>query len=99
VDGVGVIRNAGRHIEPALKDINALDDSLHFDKIMVIHHTDSGAIHFTNEDIRDSLRACMPTKHHHEINYMAFGAIDNLKQSVINDIAILRENHYTRRIR
>ncbi|TGO49756.1 hypothetical protein BCON_0201g00240 [Botryotinia convoluta] len=60
---------------------------------MVIHHTDSETTHFTNGDIRDSLRA----KHHHEINDMTFGAIDNLKQSVIDDIAILRENHYTRK--
>ncbi|KAI9648792.1 hypothetical protein NHQ30_003432 [Ciborinia camelliae] len=39
----------------------------------------------------------MPTEHYHEIDTMTFGAIDDLKQSVIDDIAILRGNPYIRR--
>ncbi|RAL68027.1 hypothetical protein DID88_008750 [Monilinia fructigena] len=94
-DGVGVIRNAGGHVAPALKDIIALDAFLRFDEIMIIHHTDCGTTHFTNEGIRNSLKARIPTKHR-EIENMTFGAINDLKQSVIDDIAILRENPYIR---
>ncbi|KAF7856939.1 hypothetical protein EAF04_009699 [Stromatinia cepivora] len=95
-DGVGVIRNVGGHIEPALKDIIALDAFIRIDEIMIIHHTDCGTTHFTNEGSRDSLKARMPTKHHHKIDNMTFGAVDDLKQSVIDDIAILREHPYIR---
>jgi len=96
-DGVLVSRNAGGHVEPALKDIIALDAFLRIDEIMVIHHTDCGTTHFKNKGIRDSLKARMPTKNHHEIDNMAFGAVDDLKQSVIDDIVTLRENPYIRK--
>ncbi|TGO77115.1 hypothetical protein BELL_0122g00110 [Botrytis elliptica] len=88
IHGVGVIRSAGGDIEPALKDIIALDAFQHFDE-------NSGTTHLTNKDIHDSLRACVPAKRHHEINDMMFGAIDKL-ESVIDDVAILRENLYAR---
>ncbi|TGO23203.1 hypothetical protein BPAE_0140g00090 [Botrytis paeoniae] len=56
-----------------------LDPRVLLGKFLGIQLEDRGTNHFTNEGIRDSLKARMPTKHHHEINDMTFGAIDQLE--------------------
>lgn len=43
---------------------------------------DCGTTHFTNEGIRNSLKARIPTKHH-EIENMTFGAIDEYESFVL----------------
>ncbi|OCL12161.1 carbonic anhydrase [Glonium stellatum] len=85
-----VFRNICGHITPVLKDIAAFDVFLGLSDIMVIHHTDCGATHFTDDFIRDGLKKRFPTNG--DIDSMSFGAITDLEQSVKDDLEILRKS-------
>ncbi|TVY90438.1 Uncharacterized protein LAWI1_G002966 [Lachnellula willkommii] len=94
-DGVLVMRNICGHIEPALNDILALDSFLSLKEIMIIHHTDCGAFHFTDSLIKDVLKKRLPG-HAGSIDDMAFGAFGDLEQSVRDDIAVLKASPLVR---
>ncbi|KAM3078612.1 hypothetical protein ACMFMG_006482 [Clarireedia jacksonii] len=90
------MRNAGGHASPALTDIVALDAFIRIDEIMIVHHTDCGTIHFKDNTIRDVLKARLSEDHHQGLDKMTFGAINDLKESVVDDINILRSSPFIR---
>ncbi|OCL02869.1 hypothetical protein AOQ84DRAFT_421415 [Glonium stellatum] len=87
-DAVLVMRNVCGHVEPILTGILALDYFVKFSDILIIHHTDCGASHFKEADIRAELKARAPG--HAEVDTMEFGAINDIEQSVRDDIRVLR---------
>ncbi|TVY65516.1 Carbon disulfide hydrolase [Lachnellula suecica] len=90
-DGVLVTRNICGHIAPALNDILALDAFLSIKEIMIVHHTDCGATHFTDDIVRETMKKRLPSSSHTEVdNIKTFGAIKDLEQSVRDDIALLK---------
>ncbi|KAH8806098.1 carbonic anhydrase [Xylogone sp. PMI_703] len=94
-DGIIIFRNAGGHVATELQAIVALDVELRVDDIMIIHHTDCGTSHFTNEQIREALKKDHPNNK--EIDTMEFGAITGLEQSVRDDLAILKSYPFIRK--
>ncbi|CAF9923100.1 MAG: hypothetical protein ALECFALPRED_002299 [Alectoria fallacina] len=83
-----IIRNMCGHAAPALNDILALDHLIGFTEIMVIHHTDCGALAFTDDQVRATLRKRRPDDE--EIESMSFGTIKDLEQSVRDDLAVIK---------
>ncbi|KAM0805785.1 carbonic anhydrase [Usnea florida] len=83
-----IMRNVCGHAAPALNDIIALDHFLGFTDIMVIHHTDCGSLHFTDEQVRETIRKRGPNDK--SVDAATFGAIKNLEQSVRDDLAVIR---------
>ncbi|KAH8670129.1 carbonic anhydrase [Tricladium varicosporioides] len=94
-EGVLVMRNIAGHVTPALNDILALDAFLPISEIMVIHHTDCGASHFTNDIIRQKMKERLPT--HREVDSIDFGGFKDLEQSVKDDLNILRSSPLVRK--
>lgn len=64
---------------------------------MIIHHTDCGSTHFTNEQVRGVLtqrdaRAAAEM----EVESVDFGAVSNLPNSIVRDIKFLKESKLVR---
>ncbi|KAH6662259.1 carbonic anhydrase [Halenospora varia] len=94
-EGVLVMRNIAGHVTPALNDILALDAFLTINEIMVVHHTDCGASHFTNDIIRQKMKERLPS--HKEVDGIDFGGFQDLEQSVKDDLNILRSSPLVRK--
>ncbi|RDW61495.1 carbonic anhydrase-6 [Coleophoma crateriformis] len=90
------VRNICGHAGPAIADIAALDAFMGIENVVVIHHTDCGALSFTEDMIKNRLKERLPEKGE-EIDGMVFGAINNLEQSVRDDLDILRASPYIRK--
>jgi carbonic anhydrase len=64
---------------------------------MVIHHTDCGSTHFTNEQVRGVLTQRDPqAAAEMKVESVDFGAVSNLPDSVIRDIKFLKESKLIR---
>ncbi|CZR67006.1 uncharacterized protein PAC_16905 [Phialocephala subalpina] len=92
-DQILVARNpAGRVVPAFLQEVMLFEAFLGLTSVVVIHHTDCGASHFKDDDIRKFHKDRLPD--HSEIDHMVFGAFDNLEQSVRDDIHILKTSPY-----
>ncbi|KAH8811226.1 carbonic anhydrase [Xylogone sp. PMI_703] len=93
-----VHRNGGGHARRALSDICALDVLLlgGLDEIAVIHHTDCGALRFTNEKVRKLMKDRLDCNHD-DIKDMDFGPIEDLEKSVRDDLIFLRQSPLIRK--
>lgn len=91
-----VLRNVAGYPEPSLKDILLVDSFLGLTDIMVGKHTDCGATHFHDEDIRARLRDRVPERRG-EIDGWEFGKIRNsLEEAVRKDLEFLRGSEFIR---
>ncbi|KAL4723084.1 hypothetical protein ACLX1H_010325 [Fusarium chlamydosporum] len=54
---VMVSRNAGGNIRFAVRDILLLDTRFIIDELVIVHHTDCGSLMFTDEWMRDTVKA------------------------------------------
>ncbi|EHL03210.1 hypothetical protein M7I_0723 [Glarea lozoyensis 74030] len=52
-----VVRNAGGRAEPAIRDICVLSTMTEITDVVVIHHSDCGMTHLTNDAIRSSMKS------------------------------------------
>lgn len=71
---VVVHRNAGGNIRHALRDITILDALFKLKEIAIIHHTDCGTLHFTEDGMKKSLTSWVGKAHWSEVDKMVFGA-------------------------
>lgn len=69
-----VIRTAGSNVKTALPSIIAIDQLVGLQEIMVINHTDCGALAFRDNAIRTTLKERAPDMSSH-IENMEFGQI------------------------
>lgn len=76
--------------------ILALDALVKFSEIMIVHHTDCGALQFTNEGVKGGLKARVP-QNGAEIESMEFGAITDVPTGLIDDLAYLKKSPYMRK--
>lgn len=83
----------GGQVKPLLNDIVALDNLLVFNQVMIIHHTDCGTTHFTNEQVRSVVLARDPGA---KVEGVDYGEISDLPGSVIRDVEFLRERKEVR---
>ncbi|TID22815.1 hypothetical protein E6O75_ATG01989 [Venturia nashicola] len=88
-----ILRNVGGQVKPLLNDILALDNLLVFNQVMIIHHTDCGTTHFTNEQVRGVVIARDPEV---EVEHVDYGEISDLPKSVITDVRFLKERKEVR---
>ncbi|KAG7404135.1 Uncharacterized protein Forpe1208_v015608 [Fusarium oxysporum f. sp. rapae] len=93
----GILRNVGGQVKPLLNDILALDNLITFKQVMVIHHTDCGSTHFTNEEVRSVLTQRDPrAAAEMEVESVDFGAVSDLPNSVVRDVKFLKESKLVR---
>ncbi|KAH7006804.1 carbonic anhydrase [Ilyonectria destructans] len=93
---VAVHRNAGGNIRDALRDINILDTLVKLKEILIIHHTDCGTLHVTEEQIRAHLKTYVDEDNWDDITKMNFGANTNIEESVRGDLEWFRANPLVR---
>ncbi|RAL03684.1 carbonic anhydrase [Aspergillus ibericus CBS 121593] len=79
---VVVHRNAGGNIRPAIRDIIILDTLVRLDEVIIVHHTDCGTLRFTDQQLRDALKARVDKTHWDEIDGMEFGESSDVIESV-----------------
>ncbi|KAH7304679.1 carbonic anhydrase [Stachybotrys elegans] len=93
----GILRNIGGQVKPLLNDILALDNLITFEQVMIIHHTDCGSTHFTNEQVRGVLTQRDPqAAAEMNVESVDFGAVSNLPDSVVRDVKFLKEHKLMR---
>ncbi|KAI9932463.1 hypothetical protein ASPWEDRAFT_177937 [Aspergillus wentii DTO 134E9] len=90
-----VVRVIGGRANRATVDILGLEALFGLDHIMIIHHTDCGLMHTTDEEIRTGLKPKFPG--HQNLEGMKFGEIKDLKQSVVDDMNFLRRSPLIRK--
>lgn len=72
-----VLRNAGSNVKAALPSLIAIDSVVGLQEIMIINHTDCGALGFRDDSIKSTLYGRAPSMEN-EINAMKFGEITGL---------------------
>ncbi|KAL7940492.1 carbonic anhydrase [Trichoderma barbatum] len=92
VNQILISRNPAGRVTPALQEVMLFDVLLGLKSVIVIHHTDCGASHFKDADIREIHKSRLPD--HSEIDNMVFGAFDNVEQSVRDDLHTLKTSPY-----
>ncbi|KAK9312239.1 carbonic anhydrase [Lipomyces starkeyi] len=91
---IPVVRVIGGRANRALTDIVGLDSFFGLSTVMIIHHTDCGLTHATNEKIRHILKQRLPEDP--TVDTLEFGEIKNLEISVLEDIQFLRNSPLVR---
>ncbi|KAI9150358.1 Carbonic anhydrase [Paramyrothecium foliicola] len=83
-----VVRNAGARAQPAIRDIVISQQLLGTREIVLIHHTDCGMLTFRDDDLRAKIRQDLGE----DADHLAFLPFADLKQSVVNDVEILKKS-------
>ncbi|KAH8596283.1 carbonic anhydrase [Bisporella sp. PMI_857] len=89
-----VLETVGGHVAPCINDIVTLDGFIGVREIMIIHHTDCGALVYKDETIREFANGYSPGS---VDETTSFGAIEDLEQSVRDDITILKSSAIIRK--
>jgi carbonic anhydrase len=71
---VGVQRNAGGNVRHAIRDILILDKLFTLKEVAIVHHTDCGTLQFTNEGMREGLKAGVSKEHWADLDKIELGA-------------------------
>ncbi|MCJ1244986.1 hypothetical protein MMC30_002187 [Trapelia coarctata] len=87
------VRNAGGRAEFAVRDLLVLDTLVGLKDVIVLHHTDCGLTHITDEELRKAVKGKVPRKES-EIDNMKFGEIANLEEAVQTDVKFLKSSPY-----
>lgn len=91
-----MVRNIGGRTVRAITDIVGLDAVFGIKQVMVVHHTDCGMTHGTDEGMRKVTKGRVPEKYHKEVDEWKFGEIKDLTQSVVEDMKILKDSPFVR---
>jgi carbonic anhydrase len=95
------IRNAGGHTQHIVHDILSLDNLLETRDIIVVHHTDCGLTHTTNERIREQLKGYVGESDKKVFDYEAFEfgcmTAETLPISVNEDVEFLKNHPWIRK--
>ncbi|KAF9520622.1 hypothetical protein BS47DRAFT_1335807 [Hydnum rufescens UP504] len=89
------VRNAGGRAAEAIRSIVVAQQLLTVKEIRVLHHTDCGLTKFRDDDLRAKLIADPPKPDvpiTAAVQSLSFLAFDDLKQSVLDDVAFLKEH-------
>jgi len=71
---VVVYRNAGGNVRHALRDINIIDTLFSLEELAIVHHTDCGTTHFSEEQVRSNIKSRVDESYWPEIDATVFGA-------------------------
>ena len=85
-----LISNAGGRINAdALRSITILDNLLKVATVIVVHHTDCGLMHTSNESIRARLKQRAPERAG-EIDEMDFELFKDVHESIKHDMGVVK---------
>ncbi|UKZ75848.1 hypothetical protein TrVFT333_003543 [Trichoderma virens FT-333] len=94
---IAVFRNVCGHVAAEIPFILYMDLILHFDEVMVVHHTDCGAFQFDDATVRKVLKVRAPEHAAKVDEYTEFGVITDLDQSIKEDVAALKSSSLMRK--
>ncbi|CAD6568943.1 MAG: hypothetical protein ASARMPRED_002230 [Alectoria sarmentosa] len=93
-----VYSNAGGRVNAdTLRSIYCLEAIVGVGTVIVVHHTDCGLTHSTDDSIRMKLKERVGPEKADEVDAMTFGEIKNMKQSIEDDVNILRASPYLKK--
>lgn len=93
-----VLSNAGGRVNAdALRSLYTLDSIAGVGTVVVVHHTDCGLTHTTDETVRMKLKERAGPEHDEEVDAMKFGAITDLKQSILDDVDAVKASPFLRK--
>ncbi|KAJ4860599.1 carbonic anhydrase domain-containing protein [Trichoderma breve] len=93
---VFIIRNAGGRVRSGFSDLVFMETFTQgklLKEIMIIHHTDCGCAHITDEKLKESLLEKAPGNPDmvNAMYFGAFGSNKSLEEIVLEDISFLKE--------
>lgn len=91
-----MVRNIGGRTYRVIPDIVGLDAVFGIKQVMVVHHTDCGMSHGTEEGMKKVTKSRVPENYHKEVDEMEFGSFTNVKESVVDDMKILKDSPFIR---
>ncbi|MCJ1391746.1 hypothetical protein MMC18_004611 [Xylographa bjoerkii] len=93
-----VIRNVAGRAKSALTEVMAITELAPIKDIMLVHHSDCGATHFTEESMK-KLVAARVSGHDEELQSMYFGEIvgGDIERSVKEDVEFLRASPFVKK--
>ncbi|MCJ1384035.1 hypothetical protein MMC17_007151 [Xylographa soralifera] len=93
-----IIRNVAGRPKLSLTDIVTITELAPITDIMLLHHSDCGATHFTEESLKKQVRARV-SGHDEELEAMYFGEIvgGDLERSVREDVEYLRTSPFVKK--
>ncbi|KAH7133045.1 carbonic anhydrase [Dactylonectria estremocensis] len=83
-----VIRNAGGRTIDALRSLVISQQLLGTREIVIVHHTDCGMLTFSDAELKSKVRSDLGE----DADHIAFLSFTDLRQSIIDDIAILKKS-------
>ncbi|KAF4459669.1 carbonic anhydrase [Fusarium albosuccineum] len=83
-----VIRNAGGRASDALRSVIISQQLLGTREIVIVHHTDCGMLTFSDLDLKAKVRNDLGEN----VDHIAFLPFGDLKQSVLDDIALFKKS-------
>ena len=86
-----VIRNAGGRVHEALRSLAISQQLLGTQEVLIIHHTDCGMLTFTDQQLRDKLKAQSI-----DADHVSFLSFKDLEQSVKDDLQVYRHSNLVR---
>ena len=69
-----IIRNAGGRASDAMRTLHLLNALTHLGLVVVVHHTDCGASHVTDQEVRKNIHKTASAAPSEALDAMAFGA-------------------------
>ncbi|CAD6565715.1 MAG: hypothetical protein ASARMPREDX12_006735 [Alectoria sarmentosa] len=93
-----VYSNAGGRVNAdTLRSIYCLEAIVGVGTVIVVHHTDCGLTHSTDDSIKMKLKERVGPEKADEVDAMTFGEIKNMKQSIEDDVNVLRASPYLKK--
>jgi carbonic anhydrase len=89
-------RNVGGQVAPLLDELVWLDALLGFEHVLVVHHTDCALVHFHADMIRGKVQQGLPDVSPEEVGSLTLPKIDNLEESVLDNMSLLKESKFIR---
>ncbi|CAK7221130.1 hypothetical protein SBRCBS47491_004422 [Sporothrix bragantina] len=92
-----VHRNAGGNVRLALRDINTLDTLFpSLQEICIVHHTDCGTTHVTDDGVREHIKGFTDKKLWPEVDQMDIWSNTDIEASVKGDLEWVRNTPFIR---
>ena len=91
-----IVRNIGGRTSRAITDIVGLDAVFGIKQVMVVHHTDCGMTHSTEQKMREVTKGLVPERYHEEIDGWKFGSFTDVRESVVEDMKVLKDSPFVR---
>ncbi|KAG9090932.1 hypothetical protein FS749_000186 [Ceratobasidium sp. UAMH 11750] len=87
-----VIRNAGGRASDAIRSIVISQRLLGTTEVVIFHHTDCGMLTFSDEDLRDKIKASDGASVAPHVDQLAFLPFNSVEKSVEEDVQYVKSH-------